>query len=598
MATKVLADDLNRWATQDRNAWQSRNDRFSRDQDAFVLRKGQTADWTASQDDVMILNDPRVLVKKMARLLARHPGIIEVPARRQELTDAAQRIEIFLRNWRDSINMRWVRGLNNPLPFDEAFFLCLRGWLCCRTMLRDTASPDMDDAAGLYDHHIYDPAVVYPRAAAGRITRVTHWYRTTMGEVKADPFLRDQLARMHEYDDAEERTAVDIKALYWEDVDGGYWHAVLMGSDVFLKEPVELGYLPWTIVLANGAAYRATPWDETEFAEQIGTGVLDDTTENTRYLNKTVTKLSTLLSLEANPPVTLYSDGRVRRIGLRPGERNFLLQRDKLEAHRIGPQAQDYELLWNILTQRQERGGMPSPFYAEGEGIANTSALLSAGRDLLFPYASALNAMDQAVYEKVLKLYRDFGPGQPLPVRLPPGSPASVAELTPQEIALQGTFVEVTRVDMTPTELAQKVNLSIALVREGIISRETARGQDWVGLANPGREQTRIEQELIEGALFQRQVQQVAASGGPPPGPAGAAAPPPPAGLPAEVAPPVLQSGNVMTNLNVPPEQQMINQALAQITGGALGGGGAGGLPPVPGTTAPVAGFLPPGRLF
>jgi hypothetical protein len=614
--TKVVQEDINRWAAQDRNSWETRNARFSRDQDTFSLHAPDRSSWTPQDSDVMIMNDPRVLVKKMARLLARHPGIIEVPARSAELTDVAQRMETFLRNWRAAVEARWIEGLNNPLNFDEAFFLCLRGWLTVRTMLRDEAEPDMDDAAGLYDHRLFDPATVYPRVAGGQITRVTHWYRTTMGDVKGDPFLREQIEKNKDYDDVEERTPADVKALYWRDVDGGWWHAVLLGSDSFLKEPTEIGYLPWTIVLANGASYRATPWDESQFIDQVGTGVLDDTVENTRYLNKTVTKLSTLLSLEANPPVTLYSDGRVRRIGLRPGERNFLLQKDRLEAHRIGPNAGDYELLWNILMQRQERGTMPAPFFAEGEGLANTSALLSAGRDLLFPYAAALNAMDRAVYTKVLTLYRDFGPGKPLPVRLPAGAQlgvmggqvAPVTELSAQEIAAQGVHLEITRVDMTPTELSQKVNLSLAMVKEGLISRETARGQDWIGLANPGREQARIQNEMLESVLFEQQLQRAtggAGVGGPPatgPVPPGPAAPlglPPAEGMPAEVLPPTLQSGNLLTNLPVPPEQAAINAVLAQITGGAMGGAGAGGIPPVPGTTAPVPPmFPPPNRLF
>jgi hypothetical protein len=215
---------------------------------------------------------------------------------------------------------------------------------------------------------------------------------------------------------------------------------------------------------------------------------------------------------------------------------------------------------------------------------------------MLFPFAEAVNQHDAAVYRKVLELYRDFGPGQPLPVRPLPGAtlPSTVQELTAQDIAMQGTYVDVSRVDMTPTEQAQKINLALAMVREGVMSRETARGQDWVGLKNPGREQQRIDDEIVQQTMRDAQLAQIAQPPPQPPGPA-----PLPPGLPAEALPPAFGTGNPLENATITnPLEQDLNAVLAQITGGALGGAGGGGLPPVPGTTAPVAGFPPPGAGF
>lgn len=616
-----VTEEVSRWVSEDQNHWQTRQERFQKDQESFALSKGDTSDWTRSDSDVMILNDPKVIVQKFARLIARHSGIIEVPALRPELADVAQRIENYLYAWQRAIDQRWISGLNNPYRYDQAFYLCLRGWLCTRTMLRPPVSSggrqpagrhrqtqdqiatnvaqavmDPSDAASLYDHQLFDAAVVYPRVSGGRITRVTHTYDSTLGDLRRDPFLGEVVRGERDFEDQDDRTRLKVAAVYWEDVEGTWWHAVLLGSDFWAKPPTELGYCPWTIVLANGASYRATPWDDTAYAELVGTGVLDATTENQKYMNKTLTKLSTLLSVEANPPVTIYSDGRVRRVGLRPGDRNFLLQRDRLEAHRIGPSSTDYNLLWDILSQRQERGTLPNAFWAEGAGVANTSALLAAGRDMLFPFAEAVNQHDASVYRKVLELYRDFGPGQPLPVRPLPGAPlpATVQELTAQEIAAQGVYVDVSRVDMTPTEQAQKINLAIAMVREGIMSRETARGQDWVGLKNPGREQDRIDQEIEQQALREAELAQIAAPPPQPPGPA-----PQPPGLPSQALPPMLGTGNLQMNQPTQnPLEADLNAVLAQITGGASGGAGAGGLPPVPGTTGLIPGFPPPGALF
>jgi hypothetical protein len=97
----------------------------------------------------------------------------------------------------------------------------------------------------------------------------------------------------------------------------------------------------------------------------------------------------------------------------------------------------------------------------------------------------------------------------------------------------------------------------------------------------------------------------------PPPGQIGAAPPGMPPGAPPGMMPPM---GNMPGMPALPPNTGMPPQLnngldinalmsdpalLAMLTGGALGGGGMGGTPPIPGTTAPVTPlppfFRPPG---
>jgi len=64
---------------------------------------------------------------------------------------------------------------------------------------------------------------------------------------------------------------------------------------------------------------------------------------------------------------------------------------------------------------------------------------------------------------------------------------------------------------------------------------------------------------------------------------------------------PPIAGGNMLTNTQVAqqdPAMAQMNQLLAMLNGGAQGGAGGGGIPPVPGQGSPIPQFLPPGRGF
>lgn len=613
-------EELTTWARQDEDRWQKRNWRFQRDQDLYSLKQPEDVSrWTRNQADLMILNDPKVLVKKAARLIARHPNNIEVVANAGVPVEVAQRIENYLYGWDQSINLAWMAGLNHPYRYDQAFFIVLRGWLCERTMLRpEGLDYDPQDPAALYDHQVFDPANVYPTISGGRVTRVCHTYKTRVSDVRDDP-LFDKVPEMA---DMEPNQEIEVRACYWlstaDGPRGTWYHAVVLDGEKWGKKPTEIGYNPWTITIANGSSYRAVPWGDEDYLEQIGTGILDESTENQSYLNKAATKLNALLSNEANPPLTVFSaDGSSRKVSLADGARNFMTMKDKVEVHRVGPQMGDYQLLWNILMQRAERAGLPKEFFGESpsNGVASSVAM-SAGRDILFPFTEALNHADGAKYRKVLELYRDFGPSRPLNARMPANAlgQSMSADITAMDIAMQGTMVEVSRVDMTPMELAQKINLALSMVKTKVMSMDTARGKDWIGMKNPSKENAQIIAESVfmdptviqamvplalsaTGQPMLAQVWSMLQNGVPPQEPAMGQGGGMMEGLPSQTLAPQLQSGNPFENARVmdgiPAET---NDILGLLTGGATGGAGFGGNPPPPDMVSPIARFLPPGR--
>jgi hypothetical protein len=633
-------EQINEWVRHDIQFWETRNTRFQRDQDLYKLTK--PADLRArSEADLVVLPDPKILVKKVARLVARHPNVIEVPPSPNTMdASISQRIENYLLGWDQSINQRWQMGLHNPYRYDQAFYVGLRGWLCERTMLYPEGEGiyGPNDPANIWDHEVVDPANVYPWVSGSKIRRVTHAYGSTVGQLRYDPFYRDGLMNAGLWD-SDDRMPVQCHAVYWEDVYNSWWHAVVLSTGLghstsgteWIKYPTELGYNPWTIVVANGASYRATPWDDCGYIEDVGTGVLDESVDTFKYLNRMATKLSELLSLEANPPLSVYSgSGEVKKVSFEPGARNFLAEKDKLEAHRVGPALGDYQLLWEVLMQRLGRAGLPNAFFAEygGESGFSSAVIMAAGKDILFPITEALNLADAMKYRKVLEIYRDFGPPNPLQSYVPSDSMGGVqsAVITPDDIYQQGTFVKVSREDMTPQELATKINLGLAMVDKKAISLETFR-RDWAKLQNPKKENLQVLSELVymnenvvaqlvpmalsntgQDILYRVYQMVMGLSGMPgqmpdpmaqgmpqgmPPGPD-----PQMPGMPSQVLPPNMQTGDPMTNTRVAqanPNAGAMNAVLQLLNGGAQGGAGPGGTPPPPGSR-PVPLFLPPGR--
>jgi hypothetical protein len=644
-------EQINQWVNYDMQFWEMRNQRFQRDQELYKLTRPDNLRGR-NDADLIVLPDPKILVKKVARLLARHPNVIEVPASPNTPdTTIAQRIENFCYSWDQSINQRWQMGLNNPYRYDQAFYLVLRGWLCERTMLYPEGEQlyGSSDPANIWRHEVVDPANVYPYTSGGEIRRVSHTYASTVGQLRYDPFYQGGLIQAGMWDE-DDRRPVMCHAVYWKDLNNTWWHAVTIshgmaytasGSE-WIKPPTELGYNPWTITIANGASYRSTPWDDQNYVEEIGTSVLDESSDTFKYLNRMATKLSELLSLEANPPLSIYSGaGEIKKVSFEPGARNFLAEKDRLEAHRVGPAMGDYQMLWDLLMQRASRAGLPSAFFAEygGESGFSASVILAAGKDVLFPWVEAVNLADAMKYRKVLEIYRDFGPASPLQSFMPADSQGHVtsAQITASDIYQQGTFVKITREDMTPQEYASRINTGLAMVEKKAISLETFR-RDFAKIQNPKAENQQVLSELVymnEGVVAQliplaltdtgqqmlAQLYSMVQNGmipqglpdpnqpQPPGGPPGPPGPPPPpgqppgpqpqpAGLPSHTLPPIMQQGNLQTNSQVAqgnPHGADINSILQLINGGARGGSGAGGTPPPPGSR-PVPLTLPPGR--
>lgn len=636
-------EEIRKWAHADIAMWEPRNTRFRRDQDLFQANVGSVGE--RNQYDKLVLPDPKILIKKVARIIARHPNVIEVPPSPDAENPAiSQYIENFLYQWDQQINQKWMMGLNNPYRYDQAQMLAMRGWMAERTLFVPEGKKHLDsDPSALWDHQVIDPALVYPKVSGNQVVRVTHAFQSTVGEMYYDPILTLNKAP-EAWDDMEPSTMMNVTAVYWMDRDRTWWHAVIAtpfakgrnDESEFLKKPVELGYNPWTILTANGASWRNTPWEATEWVAEIGTGLLDESATMYQYINRMTTKLNELLSLEANPPAAIYvENGEIKSIDLAPGGRNFFNNReDKIELLRTGPRTDTYNLLFQILDQRLSRGTVPPSFFSEGPGDGGFGAAVTvaAGKDVLYPLVETINQMDSLKYRKVLELYRDFGPSKALKTVKEDGDSRSIsaAEITAKDIKDQGTLVNITREDMSPQEYGARINLGLAMIARDAISMETFR-RDYAKLRNPRAENRQILAEKVymsedvikalipaalEGtgmpelrALWEKTQNPTPPAGalpgmpGMPPGAPPGMPPGMPPGLPnmqGLPAMPMQQPGMPPPQMNtgLDPMTALMQDPMimAMLSGGAQGGLGMGGTPPPPGfgPQVPPMGMAPP----
>lgn len=630
------------WSRADMDRWSLRNDRFQRDQDLYELAPPSQMPRNAA--NLIILNDPKTTVNKMTRIIASSPAILDVPVKPGADPVVAQKIENWCYDYMRARNHHWATGLQNPYPYDQAFFAVLRGWITERTMiLPEMGGQASYDPCKMFRHDVVDPALVYPYRAGGAIRRVTHSYSTTVGDIVADPVLRPFLQSGWYTQDF--RSLAHVTALYWEAADGGWYHAIIGGvgpgsalagnEGLWIKPPTELGYNPWTIVLTGGASYRETPWDDQNFTPEVGAGILHESAETQKYLNRAATRFSELVAQQSNPATIAYTaTGVPKAIDLTAGGRNNMQREDRVELPRIGPSVPDFQMYWDIIRDSARRSRLPDILYGEfpqGQNSGQAAqAILAASRDVFWPYTNGINTADAAIFCKHLELYRDFGPSDPLSTRLPVGngmaegirglmgqlsgqmtgrpmSPlgqVTLATLDVWDLNQQGCYVDVTREDVTPVEKVAQVNMALSMVQQEVISRYTAR-KDYVKLRNPQEENSRIigEKAYLDPRLIQALLPAILSDMGEPylsqlytmlqtgmpgavPGQEGQQPMDQRNGMDTSTLPP--GGGNGDDTTRVGPDEAVFDQMLAQITGGASGGAGFGGTPPPFGTTSPI----------
>lgn len=544
-------------AKRDQTFWSQRDLRMRESQE--LLEQDAEVN-TEDPDAISVLsNDGAVIVRKLSAMVGSQAPSVAL-ATAPSLKEQAERTEDLIRAARFEMELRHAQGARAPLPYDEAQSAFLRGWLTGRILLNDSADPE---DGFLWDYTLFDPIQVYPRYSRKDLYRVTTITDTTAGELVAD-WGKDAEKL---YGDADESEKVKLYGFYDRE-------QMALATDAgWLKKPTKHGYpfgVPWVITLGPGAFYRATANDTANYTRFVGQGILDIAKGMIRNEEKVLTMLHTLVAKEAEPPVVLYTnaDGETVEMDLRSGGRNILAQNDRLDILRIGPRIDDLKILADSYRARVERGTVPSVLF--GDNAPNLTGFLAnvlrgSARDLIFPYIRALETYYTLLYRKMLDLFVAFGTDMEVVSTDRLGQQVGGVRVSKLDVqALKRPRLTVTFKDITPQDEASKAQMAIGLVREKIVSLETAR-EKYLDLDNPIQEQTKVLSDLaymdpsvvkMASALaIQRLsqngnvalpdllniVQQImsATAGGAQTGPPGPAGPPGPSGsLPPEAVPP------------------------------------------------------------
>lgn len=607
-------------AQSDVKFWRHRNERMREHQEMVQQSMPQVGEG----EDAIVLNDNLGIIQKISGMLAKQTPMKEVRPRRPDLGDSAEALSFALDLMDEKQEDASAEALRNPIQYEEIQTELLRGWLATRVSFDSEMANSF--AGDPYDYYpykdeIYDPATVYPNAATTKYTRVTHEYAVTLGELRDNTEFDPKALRG--FDSVDDDKSITVTGVY-EFNDRWDYHAVYskdLRDGVWLKKPTPMGYMPWVITLAGGMFYRWTPWqkDESTWTRDMGVGILHTIALNSKYLNRYYSMAATMIGDSANAFTAIYSknpEDDAPAGGFKRGSSQRFDPDARLEQLTKEKDLRAILPFIQALEDRKDRYSLPKIAYATGDSTISSGYMASlyqyAATDIVFPYIRSWELHRRMVYRKKLEIFRDFAPlDKPLMVVAPPDPQNQTyrwMEFWPEDIAEQGTTVYVT---LDPLTIQDKINLgqlSVMLVDKNIISRETARGMEFLRIKNPKLEDARIISEMAKmdpevikqmiPIMLGRTGQQLLSSvwlmaqqeeqqkqnmnaaqpvggppgGGPPPGGPGGATPPRPPMLNGAVAPPAAQG--MMPHPPMPGPRPP-----------AVGGVGGGGMPPPsPGT--------------
>lgn len=493
--------------------WRERNVRMLDDEALYKMLRppehtvgGDTAEIGAAE--TFIGNDPYTLVEKVANMVAQAEPNIEHISEDPGLGDISQKIKDFLVWWREEADDRWYGMLNNTLPRDEVYFLALRGWVSGRIIL------DPNDTEWPYRYDLVDPINVYPKIGNKGVRWVFNVYRDSKSNIINDmgfdqetlDRIEAQLGALSEYADIE-------VASYWDD----HWHVMFMNNIEVWSAPHNYGFLPWVIGISFGPPTRrsdpltgigiatsgtphasASPMYTRWWGVSIFTGI-KDTYEKT---NKLISAVMTELMKAPNPPLVIYTsqagEAEGKTIDTSIGATSYLLKdQEKFEPVQYGFRPDQLMPVIQILKDQQNRGTLPDVMYGQGAQYMSGFAvnLLQGGaRDILLPIVKSHERFLSRLYRIVLQMTAEI---LPLPIQMVETDPQDgerrqLTTLDPSLIKLAGYRVQVRYKNIGPQDKQQQAAVANLLVQSHIISPDTARGNEFLGLKNPTLENEKV----------------------------------------------------------------------------------------------------------
>jgi hypothetical protein len=464
--------------------FEQRNTRMRLEQQYYELKQGVTEEGLT-----ITLPTPATLVNTATAMIASKPPRINVAARRQEDDDLAQRIEDFLDWWRRTAERQYRKGVRNPLVYDEAQYIVLRGWVCGRLLLNPY------DQEFPWSYTLLDPMHVYPMLGGDQVLYVAHSYRPTVSDVMAEwPEAEEFFATKKPYE------PVEYTALYTDH------ELAVVVDNVVIKEPEahDYGFNPIVIGLAAGSAYRATDQGGQDWTKYFGTGILGTAKETIDQRQKLALMYHFRLSKDADPPVVLKSDGTEQaQLDTRARGRTVIGLDENLEVLKIGPQGSDVAPLMEFFQLEQDRATLGPAVWADGAKFASgfqESIAAGTARNALWPFVRGLEGYYDTLFHNVLELYKRFQP-QSQPVNYvamdqQTGRRTAWNSLVSTELLEADVVVECEFKSVTPENESAKAQIGAQAAQLHILDLDTVRSK-YYDVERPQSTQERVLADLV-----------------------------------------------------------------------------------------------------
>src|SRR5665213_3819801 len=127
--------DLRKWSDQDIARWVQRDSRLQEDESLYELTRPKDA---PEGSELVILNDPQVIIHKTAGMLSSRKWNINVQPFLPDDKDYAQSVKDLLVHWTNECNMDWVESGHNKPSYEEAEQILLRGVVAGRLSIDPT----------------------------------------------------------------------------------------------------------------------------------------------------------------------------------------------------------------------------------------------------------------------------------------------------------------------------------------------------------------------------------------------------------------------------------------------------------------------------
>ncbi len=462
-------------ATLLKDFWRPQKDRMKEDQSLYELFREEPEEGESR----IVRNDPRVLINKVARMLAGaewraifDPDIDPVPSwlgTVSDRDDAATIKEKFVAWVWERADECWREGLNPGLKATLFKQALVRGMMALR--VKPAAVEEDSAEQDIYEITPIDPVNLYPRLKGRGVSYYLHIYKTEWSDVQEEWELED--------DSKKATDEVEVTTYY----DDYYWAVMVDG--VYVKEPEEhgLGFNPIVSGVAEGGEFRS---DDTNSQQQwvrfVGVGLLEDIRQAILDRNRTATQRDEMINRIINPPAVTWSkDGKPILIDLRNGSLNNLNVEDREDVKLLTPGAASPDIAKMEADEDAQisNGSVPRVLFGDSgnnpmSGYA-TALTSKNARDILEPWMDLWKGMVKGVNVRLFKMVTNPNIGIPdtITVSGTSGKFGRFRERINAGQMGQDFSHTIEFGDVLPTDLPAILTIAIQAIRDGILTRRT-----------------------------------------------------------------------------------------------------------------------------